>query len=129
MSPVLRRPLLATCIGLTALAGVGLIGLGVAAVVVNSAWFGIGIALWLAGYGAAQIALAWWVTRGSRFALGLVVASSLLHACVIGSFLTTSDRAQFIGSLILAPVVLATVVTAILSVARDELSAATSTTD
>ena len=124
MPPVLRRPLLATCVGLTALAGLAMIGFGIAAVVVNSQWFGIGIALWLVSYGLAQLLLAWFVTRGSRFALGLVVASSLLHACVVGSFMTAGDTAQFWGSLAVAPFVLACLVTAILAVTKDVLSAA-----
>lgn len=121
---VLRRPLLAMCIGLTALAGLAMIGIGIAAVVVNSAWFGIGIALWLISYGAVQLLLAWLVTRGSRFALGLVVASSLLHVCVVGSFMMAGDPAQFWGSLAVAPFVLACLATAVLAVTKDELAAA-----
>ncbi|HMQ66041.1 MAG TPA: hypothetical protein PJ992_07100 [Arachnia sp.] len=124
MPAVLRRPLLATCLGLTALAGAGIIGIGIAAVVVNSAWFGIGIAVWLISYGAVQLLLAWLVTRGSRFALGLVVASSLLHVCVVGSFMMAGDPAQFWGSLAVAPFVLTCLVTAVLAVTRDELAAA-----
>ncbi len=101
-----------------------MIGIGVAAVVVNSKWFGIGIALWLVSYGLVQLLLAWLVTRGSRFALGLVVASSLLHVCVVGSFMMAGDGPQFWGSLAVAPFVLACLVTAVLAVTKDELSAA-----
>ncbi len=55
------------------------------------------------------------------WALGLIVASSLLHLMVVGSFLTTADRAQFVGSLIVAPFVLATVIASVLAVGRREL--------
>ena len=120
-SRVLRRPLLAVCVILTALTGLVMIGIGVGAVAANSQRFGWGVATWLFIYGTAQLAIAWFVTRGSSLALGLIVASSLLHACAVGSFLTTPDRSQFVGMLIVAPFVLATVVTSVLAVGRREL--------
>lgn len=117
---LLRRPLLAVCVLLTALAGVAIIGIGVAAVIVNPRQFGVGVVVSLSVYGALLILIAWLVTRGYRWALGLIVASSLLHACVVASFLTTSDRAQFIGSLVVAPFIAATVITSVLAVGRGE---------
>lgn len=118
---VLRRPLLAICVVLTALTGLAGIGLGAATLVANSRLFGVGVAAVLVAYGAGLVLIAWLVVRRVSWALGLVVASSLLHLMVVGSFLTTTDRAQFIGSLIVAPFVLATVVTAVLAVGRREL--------
>ncbi|MHA6511667.1 hypothetical protein [Tessaracoccus sp. Z1128] len=121
MQAVLRRPLLAICVVLTALTGLAGIGLGAATLVANSRLFGVGVAAVLVAYGAGLVLIAWLVVRRVSWALGLVVASSLLHLMVVGSFLTTTDRAQFIGSLIVAPFVLATVVTAVLAVGRREL--------
>lgn len=121
---ILRRPLLAACIVLTALAGLAVAGVGVGAVIVNPRQFGVGVVVSLSVYGALLILIAWLVARGHRWALGLIVASSLLHACVVASFLTTSDRAQFVGSLIVAPFVAATVVTSVLAVGRGELDRA-----
>lgn len=121
MTAVLRRPLLAISIVLTALTGLAAIGIGIGALVVNTRLFAVGIAAVLIGYGASLVLVAWLVLRRVSWALGLVVASSLLHLMVVGSFLTTADRAQFIGSLIVAPFVLATVVSAVLAVGRREL--------
>lgn len=121
MNSVFRSPLLAICVILTAAAGVATIGMGVATVVVNAKLFGVGIAAVLIAYGAGLVLIAWLVVKRVSWGLGLIVASSLLHLMVVGSFLTTADRAQFVGSLIVAPFVLATVVTAVLAVGRREL--------
>lgn len=122
---LLRRPLVAIPVILTALTGLAFVVTGIAAAVVNSKTFGLGIAAVLVGYGALLVLIAWFVTRGHAWALGLVVASSLLHALAVGSFLTTEDRSQFILMLVIAPFVLATVVTGVLAVGRGELRAAT----
>ena len=39
----------------------------------------------------------------------------------MGSFLTTTDRSQFVGSLVVAPFVLATVIASVLAVGRREM--------
>ncbi len=118
---VLRRPLLAVPVILTALTGLAITGIGVGTLIANSKTFGQGVAAVLVGYGAMLIGIAWAVVRRQSWALGLVVAASLLHLMVVGSFLTTDDRAQFIGSLIVAPFVLAAVATSVLAVGRREL--------
>ncbi|WGT46092.1 hypothetical protein [Tessaracoccus lacteus] len=124
MTPVLRRPLPATAVALTVLAGLVMIGIGIASWAAGRNWLALGFGLWLTGYGLVQLLLAWRVSRGGTFALGLVVASSLLHVCVLGSFMTAGDTAQLIGSLLLAPFALATLVTSVLSVTRGELDKA-----
>ncbi|GAA4900235.1 hypothetical protein GCM10025789_18280 [Tessaracoccus lubricantis] len=124
MSAVLRRPLLAVPVILTALTGLGILGVAVGALVANPERFGVGVALMLTIYGAALIAIAWLVARGQRWALGLIVASSLLHAMVVYSLMGTDDRAQFIGTLVVAPFVLATVVTSVVAVGRGEMEKA-----
>lgn len=101
-----------------------MIGIGVGSYVAGQNWLGLGFGLWLVGYGVVQLLLAWRVAKGSSFALGLVVASSLLHVCIVGSFMTAGDLPQLIGSLLVAPFVLATLVTAVLSVTRGELDKA-----
>lgn len=121
VNSVFRSPLLAICVILTAAAGVATIGIGVATVAANARLFGVGIAAVLIAYGAGLLLIAWLVVKRVPWALGLIVASSLLHLMVVGSFLTTADRAQFVGSLIVAPFVLATAVTAVLAVGRREL--------
>ena len=114
-------PLLAISIILTALTGLAFIGIAVGTLVANSRLFGVGVAAVLIGYGAMLIAAAWFTLRQKGWALGLIVASSLLHVMVVGSFLTTADRAQFVGSLVVAPFVLATLVASVLAVGRREL--------
>ena len=121
VTPALRRPLLATCIVLTALTGVAAAGIGIASAISNPKTFGVGVALMLGGYGALLVFVAWLVARGHAWALNLIVASGLLHVLVLASFLTTDDRAQFIGSLIVLPFVAATVVTSTIAVGRREL--------
>ncbi|MBB1483473.1 hypothetical protein H5392_06315 [Tessaracoccus sp. MC1865] len=121
MTAVLRRPLLAIPVILTALTGLAILGVAVGTLVANSRMFGIGVAAMLSVYGIALIAFAWLVVRGQRWALGLIVASSLLHAMVVYSLLGTDDRAQFIGALAVAPFILATVVTSVVAVGRGEL--------
>ncbi|AQP46060.1 hypothetical protein RPIT_06780 [Tessaracoccus flavus] len=93
-------------------------GIGVGSAIANSKLFGIGVAAVLVGYGAAMIALSWLVIRGRAWAMGLVVAAALLHLLVVGSFLTTDDRAQFLGSLAVLPVILATVIAGVVSIGR-----------
>lgn len=119
--PVLRSPLLAVCIVLTALMGVAIIGVGVGSLVANTGTFGLGVAGVLFGYGALLLLFAWMTLKAHAWALGLIVASSLLHACAVGSFLTTQDRTQVIVMLIVAPFVAATVITSVLAVGRREL--------
>lgn len=121
VSAVLRRPLLAVPVILTALTGVAVIGIGIASFIANTRTFGQGVAGVLIGYGLLLLGIAWGVTRRWSWALGLVVASSLLHLMVMGSLLTTDDRAQLTGSIIVAPFVLATVATSVLAVGRHEL--------
>ncbi|WP_143570840.1 hypothetical protein [Tessaracoccus sp. ZS01] len=121
MTAVLRRPLLAIPVILTALIGLAILGVAFGTLVANSRMFGIGVAAMLSVYGIALIAFAWLVVRGQRWALGLIVASSLLHAMVVYSLLGTDDRAQFIGALVVAPFILATVVTSVVAVGRGEL--------
>ncbi|WP_231980837.1 hypothetical protein [Tessaracoccus coleopterorum] len=55
--------------------------------------------------------------------LGLIVASSLLHASAIGSFLTSQDRTQFVLMLTIAPFVLATLLASVIAFGRGELTA------
>lgn len=124
MTEVLRRPLPATAVVLTALVGLAMIGIGIASWAAGRNWLGLGFGLWLGVYGLVQLLLAWLVARGSTFALGLVVASSLLHVCIVGSFMTAGDTPQLIGSLLVAPFVLAALVTSVLSVTRGELDKA-----
>lgn len=124
VTPVLRRPLPAITVALTVLAGLAMIGIGIGAWVAGPNWFGLGFALWLGVYGLVQLVLAYLVARGNTFALGLVVASSLLHVCIVGSFMTAGDRPQLIGSLCVAPFVLTALVTSVLSVTRGELDRA-----
>lgn len=98
-----------------------MLGMGVATLVANSKLFGVGVAAVLFCYGALLLAVAWLTVRGHRWALGLIVASSLLHACAVGSFLTTQDRTQLVLMLIAAPFIAATVITSVLAVGRGEL--------
>lgn len=121
---VLRSALITVCVSLTALTGLAVIGIGVASLVANSRTFGLGVGAMLAGYGALLLLIAWMTLRGHAWALGLIVASSLLHACAVGSFLTSQDRSQVIGMLIVAPFVLATLITSVLAVGRHELERA-----
>ncbi|MBB1509032.1 hypothetical protein [Tessaracoccus sp. MC1756] len=121
MTAALRHPLLAIPVILTALTGLAILGVAVGTLVANSRMFGIGVATMLSIYGIALIAFAWLVVRGRRWALGLIVASSLLHAMVVYSLLGTDDRAQFIGALVVAPFILVTVVTSVVAVGRGEL--------
>lgn len=119
--PTNSRPvsrLAAVAAGLTALTGLAIAGIGVGSAIANSKLFGIGVAAVLVGYGAAMIALSWLVIRGRAWAMGLVVAAALLHLLVVGSFLTTDDRAQFLGSLAVLPVILATVIAGVVSIGR-----------
>lgn len=119
---VLRRPLLGICIILTALTGLTIVGVGIASYLANTKTFGIGVMAMLVAYGLMLVGVAWATSLAQRWALGLIVASSLLHALVVGSFLTTNDRAQFTGMLIVAPFVAATVITAVLAVGRNEMA-------
>lgn len=121
VTKVLRRPLLLICVLLTALTGFGVLGVAVGTLVANHAFFGIGVAAVLALYGAGLFSFAWFTAKGHGWALGLIVASSLLHLMVIYSLLTSDDRAQVVGTLIVAPIILATAVTSILAVGRHEL--------
>ena len=121
MIEVLRRPLLAVSVVLTALTGLAAVGIGMATLVVNSRLFGAGIAAVLVVYGASLMLIAWLVLKRHAWALGIVVAASLLHLMVVGSFLTTTDRSQFVGSLVVAPFVLATVIASVLAVGRREM--------
>lgn len=121
VTKVLRRPLLAICVILTALTGLGVLGVAVGTVVANSKLFGIGVALMLAIYGLSLIAFAWFTAKGHGWALGLIVGSSLLHLMVVYSLLTSTDRTQFIGTLVVAPFILATAITSVLAVGRHEL--------
>lgn len=121
VSAVLRRPLLAVPVILTAVTGLAIAGIGVGTVVANSKTFGLGVAAVLIAYGLMLVLLAWAVTRRRAWALGLVVGAALLHLMVMGSLLTTDDRPQLIGSLIVTPFVLATLVTSVLAVGRREL--------
>ena len=121
VNAVLRRPLLAISVILTAATGLAAVGIGVGALVVNSRLFAVGIAAVLIAYGVSLLLIAWLVLKRYSWALGLVVASSLLHLMVVGSFLTTADRTQFVGSLIVVPFVLATVIASVLAVGRREL--------
>ena len=125
---LLRRPLLAVAIILTALTGLAFVVSGIAALVANSRTFGLGVGAMLIGYGALLILIAWLVLRGRSWALGLIVASSLLHALAVGSFLTSQDRTQFVLMLVIAPFVLATLVASVLAVGRGELQRATDST-
>lgn len=119
--PLLRRPLLAIPAALTALAGLVFVVVAAASIVANSTTFAWGIAAVLAAYGAGLVLIAWLVTRGHEWALGLIVASSLLHALAIASFLTSEDRTQVVIMAVAAPFVLATVITSVLAVGRGEL--------
>lgn len=121
MTEVFRRPLLASCIILTTLTGLALIGIGIASFVANTKLFGIGVAAMLCGYGALLILVAGLVLKGHPWALNLIVAAALLHLLVVGSFLTTQNRDQFVGALIVAPFIVATLITAVLAVGRREL--------
>lgn len=121
VTAALRRPLLAIPVILTALMGLAILGVAVGTLIANSGVFGIGVAATLSFYGGTLIAFAYFVLRGHAWALGLVVASSLLHAMVVYSLLGTDDRNQFLGTLIVAPFVVVTVVTSILAVGRKEL--------
>ena len=118
---VLRRPLLGTCIVLTALTGVTIIAVGVASYLANTKTFGLGVAAVLAMYGLLLIGIAWAASRGHGWAVGLIVASSLLHALSVASFLTSQDRSQFVLMLFVAPFVAATLVTSVLAVGRGEM--------
>lgn len=118
---VLRRPLLGICIILTALTGVAIIGVGIGSYAANPKTFGTGVMAVLVLYGLMLIGFAWAASRGHGWALGLIVASSLLHALSVGSFLTSDDRGQFVLMLVVAPFVLATVVTSVLATGRREM--------
>ena len=118
---LLRHPILAVCVLLTAVAGFAVLGVAVATLVANHQLFGIGIAVILALYGASLVAFAWFTAKGHSWSLGLIVASSLLHLMVVYSLLTSADRAQFVGTIIVAPFVLVTVVTSIWAVGRREV--------
>lgn len=118
---MLRRPLLAIPVILTALTGLGVLGVAVGTVLANNRLFGIGVAGMLVLYGLSLIAFAWFTAKGQGWALGLIVASALLHLMVVYSLVTSDDRAQFVGTLIVAPFILVTAVTAILAVGRHEL--------
>ena len=115
---VARRRLPIVAAILTLVTGLAFVGVGVASVASNSGVFGIGVAAMLIGYGVGLGAIAWATARGHRWALGMIVASSLLHALAVGSFLTSQDRTQIILMACVAPFVLATVVTSMLAVVR-----------
>ncbi|MDO5678106.1 MAG: hypothetical protein Q4G35_11435 [Propionibacteriaceae bacterium] len=121
MTNVLRRPLLAICVILTGITGLAVLGVAVGTVIANSGLFGIGVAAVLVLYGLSLIAFAWFTAKGHAWALGLIVGSSLLHLMVVYSLLTSPDRTQMVGTLIVAPFILATAVTAIWAVGRREL--------
>lgn len=118
---VLRRPLLGICIVLTAITGLAIIAVGIASYAANTKTFGTGVGLALLLYGLMLLGIAWAASRGYGWALGLIVASSLLHALSVGSFLTTQDRTQFILMLIVAPFVAATVITSVWATGRGEI--------
>lgn len=117
----MRRPLLAICVLLTAATGLAVIGVAVGTLLANSGLFGVGVAAMLLLYGASLLAFAWFTAQGHGWALSLIVGSSLLHLMVVYSLLTSSDRTQVVGSLVAAPFLLATAVTALLAVGRREL--------
>lgn len=122
----MRRPLLAVPIALTLAAGAVFVVVGMAAIAARSTTFAWGIAAMLVIYGLGLIGIALLVLRGHRWALGLIVASALLHACAVASFLTSSDRTQVVIMAVAAPFVLATVITSVLAVGRGELERAES---
>lgn len=119
---VLRRPLLATCVLLTALTGLAVLGVAAGAAITSGRLFGYGVALMLMVYGLGLLAFSWFTAKGHAWALGLIVASSLLHLMVVYSLLTSEDSTQVVGTLIAAPFILAAAVTSILAVGRQELT-------
>lgn len=119
----MSRPLLACPILLTALAALGVIVLGAVAIAVNPRTFGVGIGGILICYGALLVAVAWLAATGRRWAMGLIVASSLLHLLVLGSFISAlpGDWVPFGVSVAVASLVLVTLVSALVVVGRGEM--------
>lgn len=117
----MKQPAVAVAVILTLLTGLAAIIIGIASFIANTRMFGVGVAAVLMIYGLVLIAMAVLTARGQGWALGIIVASSLLHTFVVGEFLLTDDRAQFVGSLIVAPFVLATLVASVLAAGRRDL--------
>ena len=118
---VLRRPLLVGGVPGEVVTGGAILGVGIGSNASNPQTFATGVMAVLVLYGLMLIGFAWAASRGHGWALGLIVASSLLHALSVGSFLTSDDRGQFVLMLVVAPFVLATVVTSVLATGRREM--------
>lgn len=95
--------------------------IGVGAALVNPGTFGLGVGGMLVGYGTILCLVALFVARGHRWALGLVVASSLLHLLVLGSFISAGDHMQVIISIAVGVVVLVTFISALVAIARHDM--------
>lgn len=103
---------------LTGLAGLAAVVAGFAAIASQFSRFGLGVGVMLIVYGAIMLAITWAAYRRFAWAWGLLVATALLNAFTIGSFLETQDAAQRYGMAALLAVILVTGVAAILPATR-----------
>jgi hypothetical protein len=103
---------------LTALTGVAVVVLGIVAIVSGGGRFGLMVGLALIIYGAIMLAVVWAALRRFVWAWGLLVATALLNAFTVGSFLQTRDTGQLVGAALVLLAVLVTGIAAIMPSTR-----------
>ncbi|SDL67003.1 hypothetical protein [Tessaracoccus oleiagri] len=103
---------------LTGLMGLAAVVAGFAAIASQFSRFGLGVGVMLIVYGAMMLAVTWAAYRRFAWAWGLLVATALLNAFTVGSFLETQDAAQRYGMAALLVVTVVAGVAAILPATR-----------
>ncbi|GAB3814245.1 hypothetical protein GCM10028820_09890 [Tessaracoccus terricola] len=103
------------------LAGLVIVGFGVASVASDHAVFSWGIGLFLIVYGAFVCLGAWLGWKRNSLARGLIVAPALLHIAIAINLLTGGDTAQKVGAGIAIVVFVVTLVAAVLPSTREAL--------
>lgn len=104
-----------------ALAGLVIVGFGIASVASDHAVFSWGIGLFLIVYGAFVCLGAWLGWKRNSLARGLIVAPALLHIAIAVNLLTGGDTPQKVGAGIAIVVFVVTVVAAVLPSTREAL--------
>ena len=105
-----------------AVAGLGIVGVGVGSIAAAHAAFSLGIGAVLIGYGLLVLFGAWLGARRNPWARGLIVAPALLHIATAASLMQSADTSQVVGAAAALVLLVATVVAAVLPSTHRALS-------
>lgn len=119
-----RPPSLGIAVVGSTVAGLVVIGIGIASLFANHAAFSAGIGAVLVGYGLLVLLGPFFGIRRSPIARALIVAPALLHTATAVSLLQGGDVPQTVGAAIALVVFLVTIVAAVLPATRAALSGA-----